>query len=356
VTEPVYTYLRDTVFVVPQQAFVGAGLIGLLFAAILLACAYRRRFWCRYLCPLGALLGFCSHWQVVRREVQADDCNDCGLCGMTCHGAAAEPSGAGWRPAECLGCFNCTDSCTRGALAFRWTWPWRREPAVARVGLSRRAALGAGVGGIAALALMRSTPQARGKTFHPRLIRPPGALPEREFLQRCTACGLCMKVCPTGGLQPAVTEAGIEGLWTPRLVPHVGYCEYSCNLCGRVCPTGAIQPLSVEEKQQVKIGLAAFDPRRCMPYACARDCMVCEEHCPVPDKAIYFVEVEVEGRDGPKTIKQPRVDPDLCTGCGVCENVCPYRDAPAVRVFSAGETRHPRGNQPILPAADDYGY
>jgi Pyruvate/2-oxoacid:ferredoxin oxidoreductase delta subunit len=158
-----------------------------------------------------------------------------------------------------------------------------------------------------------------------------------------------MKICPTGGLQPAITEAGLEGLWTPRLAPHIGHCDYTCTLCGQVCPTQAIESLTEEAKHAVKIGLASFDKTRCIPYTYGRECIVCEEHCPVPDKAIYAVEAEVIDHDGnKKTIKQPRVNPDLCTGCGICENVCPYRDRPGIRVFSSNETRHP-DNQPILP-------
>ena len=135
-----------------------------------------------------------------------------------------------------------------------------------------------------------------------------------------------MKVCPTGGLQPTWSEAGLEGLWTPRLVPRIGQCDYTCNLCGQVCPTEAIQPLTVEEKQKVRIGLASFDVTRCIPYAYARECTVCEEHCPIPDKAIYTIETEVATRSGEKkSIKQPHVDPEKCIGCGICENVCPFR-------------------------------
>ena len=227
-----------------------------------------------------------------------------------------------------------------------------KEPRREGIGLSRRAALGTAVGGLAALAFLRATPQSRGQRFHPKLIRPPGARPETEFLARCLGCGLCMKICPTGALQPCVAEAGLEGLWTPRIVPGLGYCDYTCNLCGQICPTEAIEPLPLETKQQTKTGLAAFDTTRCIPYAYGRDCMVCEEHCPVPDKAIYFQEVEILDRDGvPLKIKQPHVDPDLCIGCGVCENVCPYQDHPGIRVFSANETRHP-DNQPILPGGD----
>jgi len=216
--------------------------------------------------------------------------------------------------------------------------------------------LGSAVGGLAALTILRITPEARGRTFNPDLIRPPGARPEREFLQRCTGCGLCMQACPTRGLQPTLTEAGLEGIWTPRLVSRIGPCEYDCTLCGHVCPTGAIVPLSVEEKQKVRIGLATFDVTRCIPYAFGRDCMVCEECCPIPDKAIYYVEVEVRTRDGQtRTVRQPHVDPARCIGCGRCENMCPFKDRPAVRVTSANETRNPN-NQAILPAEPDSPY
>ena len=82
--------------------------------------------------------------------------------------------------------------------------------------------------------------------------------------------------------------------------------------------------------------------------------MVCEEHCPIPDKAIYSLDVEIRDRNGEmKTIKRPYVDPDLCIGCGVCESVCPLKDRPGIRVASANESRNP-ANQPILPEDDLY--
>ena len=64
----------------------------------------------------------------------------------------------------------------------------------------------------------------------PRLIRPPGSLPEKDFLTLCQRCGLCMKVCPTNVINPTLGEAGMAGFWTPRLMMTHGYCEYTCTL------------------------------------------------------------------------------------------------------------------------------
>src|SRR5678809_1164218 len=100
-----------------------------------------------------------------------------------------------------------------------------------------------------------------------RVIRPPGSVEEREFLERCIRCAECMKVCPNNALHPAFFEAGVEGLWTPILIPRIGYCEFSCVLCGQVCPTGAIQKITEDQKlgnaakhvPAISIGTAFYD-------------------------------------------------------------------------------------------------
>jgi formate hydrogenlyase subunit 6/NADH:ubiquinone oxidoreductase subunit I len=157
-----------------------------------------------------------------------------------------------------------------------------------------------------------------------------------------------MKVCPTNAIQPTLFEAGLEGLWSPTLNMQLGYCEYECTLCTQVCPTDAIKELPLEEKVETKIGMAFIDQNRCLPYASARSCIVCEEHCPTPEKAIWFEEVEVFNEDGEQVrLKRPRVNPELCIGCGICQNKCPFMDQPAIYVTSAGETRNP-DNQVLL--------
>jgi MauM/NapG family ferredoxin protein len=206
------------------------------------------------------------------------------------------------------------------------------------VDLRRRWLLASGIGALALVPALSAGVER--KRTDPLLIRPPGALPEPEFLRRCVKCGECMKVCLTNGLHPTLTEAGLEGLWTPILVPRLGYCEYNCNLCSQVCPTGAIRPVTVEEKKNIHIGMAFVDENRCIPYAFGRNCIVCEEHCPTPRKAITFIEEKaVDGTGIGFTLKKPVVSPELCIGCGICENKCPVADLPAIRVTSINESR-----------------
>lgn len=238
---------------------------------------------------------------------------------------------------------------------FRWVKHFFRPPQPAKLDLGRRSLLFAGAAGVGTVFLVRTSAQGEGHTFNPALVRPPGSTPENEFLAKCIRCGECMKVCPTNAIQPAVSEAGIAGLWTPVLKMKMGYCEYECNLCSQVCPTQAIQLMPLEDKQKVKIGMAFFDRNRCLPYASAKTCIVCEEHCPTPKKAIWFQEVEVMTPEGTlTTVKQPRVNPELCTGCGVCENKCPITDQRGVYVTSVGETRNPK-NQTLLDSYAGYG-
>jgi ferredoxin len=147
-----------------------------------------------------------------------------------------------------------------------------------------------------------------------------------------------VRVCPTQGLQPSLFEGGVQNLLTPRLVPRLGYCSFPCNACGQVCPTGAIPPLALEDKQQTSIGLARVDRDRCLPWAYATPCIVCEEACPVADKAIKLEEAEgVDLQGEPVLLQRPYVVRELCIGCGVCEYQCPQGGEAAVRVYAPGD-------------------
>ncbi len=333
-----------------RQAHFTQGLfLGILFFAILAMSLRVTRFWCRAICPLGALLGAVSRWSVLGLHKDPEACHSCNRCLLHCQGGDDPIGNSPWRKSECLMCMNCVGSCPDHALTFRF---FRKEKEVASPDLGRRRTITGIAAGAVAVPLMRAN-TGLGKSRNERLLRPPGALDEPDFLGRCIRCGECMKVCPNNALQPALVEAGLEGLWTPTLVPRIGYCEPSRVLCSEVCPTGAIWQITPKEKgwvvgvgaaqnQPIRLGTAFYDRGRCLPWAMATECIVCEEWCPVSPKAIYVEEAEVVDSAGKtKTLKQPRVDPSRCVGCGACEYACPLQEHPAVYVTSIGESRSP---------------
>jgi ferredoxin len=330
--------LAYPVFGYENKAFQTGWLIGFLFLVILFLNRIRPRFWCRVLCPLGALLGICARFSILTLEKDETKCTHCGACVRACQGAAAPEPGEQWKNSECLLCFNCTTNCPEDALAFRFKWP---GPKGAKTDIGRRAVMGGLLVGMA-LPLLGRLDGKLSKTVAPALIRPPGSLPEAEFLDRCQRCGLCMKVCPTNVINPAFAEAGLAGFWTPTLVMTMGYCEYTCTLCTSVCPTGAIQTLTVKDKIEtpVRIGSAYIDRGRCLPWNGNSACIVCEEHCPTSPKAIYFKNDVITHPDGRKIkVQLPFVDLKRCIGCGICEFKCPVKGKPAIRTISAGESR-----------------
>jgi MauM/NapG family ferredoxin protein len=319
------------------------------FGALALNFVYPR-FYCRVLCPLGALLGLLSKFSLFRISKDPNKCNECDVCGADCQGAA-DPQGT-VRATECMVCLNCTAGCKRGGLAYRFLPSLKLSRT--ETDLSRRKWITAGVAGVAAVPLMRASDGVDPRP-NPARVRPPGALDEPDFLAKCLKCDACMKVCPTNGLQPALHEAGLEGFWTPILIPRIGYCEHSCTLCGQVCPTGAIKNLKIADKvgempqkPPVRIGSAYFDKGRCLPWGYGTECIVCEEVCPTSPKAIYFKLETITARDGTqKTLKLPYVDLDHCTGCGTCENRCPVVDRAGVRVSAANESRTPKSSMSL---------
>lgn len=335
VSEPVYAVLKKTILSF-EQSFYNQGLfIGAIFFIVIGLNLIEKRFWCKYLCPLGALLGILSRFSLLKRSV-SEGCTSCGVCAITCQGNAQPETKDHWRDTECLVCRNCDDICPQNAVSFGF----KPTGKVAAMDLGRRRVIASVVSGIVAVPLLRTTPVSKTGAQEPALLRPPGALEEREFLKRCVKCGECMKVCTTNGLQPTLFEAGVEGIWSPVLVPRIGYCEYRCTLCGQVCPTGAIKRLSLAEKAKVRIGLAMIDKGRCLPWTHGRPCIVCEEVCPTSKKAIWLEEARVRDRQGKVVVvKQPHVDLELCIGCGICENKCPVLGRPAIYVSNVGESR-----------------
>jgi polyferredoxin len=303
-----------------KEAFVLPGinwwLVAIPFVLVLLLNLVERRFWCRYLCPLGALVGLGSKFSWVKRRVDQMSCVQCGDCEALCTmGAISSERDFTSDPAECIMCMDCAPPCPKTAITFErgtmlgWNFefdPGRRE-ALATVGTG---ALAVGL-----LALDVGNAKAAKKS----VLRPPGAQGD-DFLAKCIRCDQCIEGCPNRALLPAAFEAGWDALWTPIMDPFVGgVCDYDCNLCGQICPSQAILPLSLEEKRKAVIGIAQVYFETCVR------CMDCLEYCPYE----CFEEVEVEGLRGvfPKVIQED------CVGCGICVAVCPEQEGRAIVVY-----------------------
>jgi polyferredoxin len=298
------------------RAYASAWLLGVVFLGVVGLNLVLPRFFCRFACPLGALFGLLSRFSPWRIGKTADTCGDCRICEHYCEGAC-RPSGT-IIGGECVLCMNCLDRCPAGRVTFAGV-----PSAAGEVGLpdlSRRGMILAG-GGLL-LASMWGVGALAGANRDPSLIRPPGALDEDRFLARCIRCGQCMRICPGNIIQPALFQAGVQGLWTPAVNYRIGRsgCLPNCTACGQVCPTAAIRPLSLGEKQgtgdfagqgPIRMGTAFVDRTRCLPWAMDRPCLVCHELCPVSPKAIFTrtgFETIRDGQAVPARVQGPEVD------------------------------------------------
>ena len=331
ISEPIYGVFRNYLLPLQQPTSRMLMLFFSVFAVIIVLSILQRRFWCRNLCPLGALLGLLStRLSFWRRRVNSS-CVECGECRRACGLGAIPENPRKYWPQECTECMSCRDVCPVNAISFGLKQPFFDKPATTGLDLSRRSFVRSAIAGIAAVPLLKLNYSKRD--INEAVIRPPGSLSEEQFLDKCIRCGECMKVCPTNGLQLTFLEAGVEGIGTPILVPRVGYCEYVCVSCTKVCPTNAIVELTEEEKKKVRIGIARIDTSRCIPYSEYENCLVCEEQCPISTKAIKFEIRDVVTFNGDvRRLKFPVVLKDKCIGCGICENKCPVKPKAAILV------------------------
>ena len=308
-----------------------------MLPAVLLLGLFGGRFWCRYVCPTGALFSVANVLRLNERKV-GSSCTGCGRCVRACPFDAIKGDFA-TRSGDCTFCQTCGGVCPVRAIKFvsRWNREDLRaetEPRASEVSVSRRAFVLSAIGGIAAAGGMR-TGLFDGFRDKPKLLRPPGSVPEPMFSDLCIRCGECMKVCPGPVLHPAGLEGGLESLWTPMAVPLHAGCHQDCNFCTQVCPTGAIRPLTIEEKRKTRMGLARVDRAICLPHAGVEDCRHCSHVCESAGyHAIEMQEIELEMGDVPEGvfsdleleamshIRAPFVVRDLCVGCGQCENRC----------------------------------
>lgn len=187
--------------------------------------------------------------------------------------------------------------------------------------MGRRVFLGALMGGTGALAARHYSPLPRSAP-----VRPPGAAGEDVLGGLCARCGNCMATCPTQIIRPDLGSGGLSRLMTPVLKFDGRYCDEWCNACTKVCPTGALRPLTVNEKRKRPLGHAKITQHRCIAWTYASHCMVCQEFCP-------YQAIEIVEHNG---VNCPVVMEAQCRGCGACESACPALPKKAIVVQGLG--------------------
>jgi len=319
------------------RVFFATGIASLVFFTFIIVANYwRKRFWCRYICPTGAFISVFSRFGMFKRKVSSETCTDCKLCNTKCDMRAIGTNPQTTILSECTVCGDCVDVCKKKSISISFG-NFGFSGNDAKFNVQRRGFIQASVAGLVLAATVRAGINSI-KNIQGRFIRPPGALPESEFLARCIRCGECMKVCKTNTLQPANLELGFEGLWTPHNVMRHAPCEKECNMCGYVCPTQAIRKLDIEEKKFVKMGTAVIDRSRCIAWEQEKLCLICGEICP-------FNAIETRIVDNFRGMfKRPFVIEDKCTGCGYCEKACPIYGRSAIEIYSIGEERKKTGS------------
>lgn len=309
-----------------------------MFAAVLCLGFLRPRFWCKYVCPSGAVFSLGNLLRITERKVETS-CINCNKCVEICPFDAIKPDFT-TRTSDCTLCQSCGGVCPTHAIKFVERWnvvdlKVAGVPPTGETSLGRRGFLSLAVGSTAAAVGgvgMAGLTQTLGANLEgpnaPRPIRPPGSVPEREFLQMCIRCGECFKACPNNVLQAEGFLQGLEGLWTPQVQADWAGCESSCNACGQVCPTGAIRALPLEEKRVARMGLAVVDEATCLPYAGSEACDLCVQECHAAGyHAIEYKQVGTEVDDNGLPLEgtgflAPVVLDDRCVGCGLCQTRC----------------------------------
>ncbi len=306
-----------------------------------------------------------NFFRVTERKVLTT-CIDCGKCVEICPFDAIAPDFT-TRTSDCTFCQTCGGVCPAQAIQFVGRWDARNgkgstirkpprppgltlgmrsrspdpaaedaprgaEPSLPRRGFLARAAgiVGGVAGGVGFALTARLLAKDRDPAGRGPVVRPPGSVPEPEFLRLCIRCGECYQACPNNVLQPLGLDRGLDNLWTPQVVADWSGCEPSCSNCGQVCPTGAIRALPLEEKRVARMGLAVVNQQTCLPYAGREACQLCVDECRLAGyDAFEFVRVGTELDAFGEPIEgsgflAATVRAERCVGCGLCQTRC-YR-------------------------------
>ena len=318
----------------------GTFVIAVLTFVILAVLAWRNgRTYCNTICPVGTVLGFFSRFSLLKPVIDTSKCNGCGLCARNCKAACIDSKNHKIDYSRCVACMDCIGKCKKGAIRYERPHKEVQKPLAAekvtgvspeQVDNARRAFFSAGAIFATSTLLKAQEKKVDGglaviedKKIPERTtpIVPAGALSIRNFAQHCTACQLCVSVCPNQVLRPS-------GNLMTLMQPEMSYERGS-----EVCPTDAIHLTSLADKSSIQIGHAVWIRKNCVPLTDGVNCGNCARHCPVA--AIEMVPSEVDNPDSPKI---PVVNVERCIGCGACENLCPAR--PFSAIYVEGHERH----------------
>ena len=295
------------------------------------------RTWCNTICPVGTVLGFLSRFSFFAPAIDTDKCRNCGLCGKQCKAACINMKEHEIDLSRCVACMDCIDACKDGAIHYvrrkssknaaktesRNETPDKgRRAFIASSAIAMTAAASTkaqikGDGGLApvsrSLKPERTTP-----------VVPAGSESLKNFTDHCTACQLCVSVCPNQVLRPSTS---LDTLMMPEMGFERGYCRPECTLCSEICPAGAIKPVNRVEKSSIQVGIAVINLDNCIVNTDGVHCGNCSKHCPA--NAIRMVRKEP---DSDNWLRIPTVNENRCIGCGACENVCPARPLAAIHI------------------------
>ena len=305
------------------------------------------RTYCNTICPVGTVLGFVSHFSLLRPTIDTSKCNACGLCGRRCKASCINSKQHSIDYSRCVACMDCIDTCKHGAIKLRLRTRASKETDTAekpvvtteQIDTARRTFITATAVVAATSALKAKEKKVDGglaviedKKVPARAthIVPPGAWSARHFAQHCTACQLCVQSCQSDVLRPSTD---LQRLMQPEMSYERGYCRPECNRCSQVCPAGAIKPITIEDKSSTRIGHAVWVKKNCIPLTDGVECGNCARHCPTG--AILMVPSDA---GNPDSLKIPVVNTERCIGCGACENLCPAR--PFSAIYVEGHTVH----------------
>ena len=305
------------------------------FAVIAVLAWKHGRTWCNTICPVGSVLGLFSRFSVFAPVIDTEKCRNCGLCGKQCKSSCINMKEHEIDYSRCVACMDCIDTCKEGAIhyACRYGKKGSPSPAQGNVDKSKRAFLVSSAIATTAVAAKAQEMKVDGglaeieratKPERQTRIVPAGSLSLKNFADHCTACQLCVSVCPNQVLRPSTS---LMTLMQPEMSYERGYCRPECTKCSDVCPAGAIRPISVEEKSSTQIGHAVVCLDNCVVNTDEVSCGNCARHCPAG--AISMVR---KNPDDPKSLRIPVVNEERCIGCGACENLCPARPFTAIHV------------------------